>query len=63
MGECAALLGDPRYLAASRLVRGIHLASEEPLPSKEQFAEALETMRRIEQEKGLQGPAQMVGPR
>jgi hypothetical protein len=63
MGECAALLGDPRYLAASRLVRGIHLASEEPLPSKEQFAEALETMRRIEQEKGLQGPARTSGPR
>lgn len=55
MDAICTLLKNKEYLDASRVVRAYNLADEAERPSKEEHDEARGIMKRIENEKGLEG--------
>ena len=56
LGDILSLLNDVEYFAAFRVVRAYQLASDDKQrPTKEETEKAIETMKRIEKDKGLKG--------
>ncbi len=54
MGDMATLLNDEEYFSATQVVRNLCVASEDRLPTKEEYEAATKTLVRIEEEKGLE---------
>lgn len=55
MGDLATLLNDPEYFAAFKIIQAYNLGQKEKQPTKEERDKATETMKQIEQKKGLKG--------
>ena len=53
MGDMATLLNDEEYFSATQVVRNLCVASEDRLPTKEEYEAAKKTLVRIEKEKGI----------
>jgi hypothetical protein len=54
MGDMATLLNDNDYFSATQVVRNFCVASEDRLPTKEEYEAAMQTVLRIEKEKGFE---------
>lgn len=61
MEGLATLLNDAEYSAALRVVRAYNSASEAQKPTKEAYNQAVETMRRIEKDKEIEGFISAMG--
>jgi hypothetical protein len=57
MTGLSRLLQDPKYFAAFRIAQDHNLKTGDDRPSKQAFEAAMQTMKQIEQEKGIQGIA------
>jgi hypothetical protein len=56
LGDLSSLLNDAEYFAAFRVVQTYNLVSDDKRrPTKEENDKAIETMKRIEKDKGLKG--------
>ena len=53
MGDMATLLNDEEYFSATQVVKNLCVASEDRLPTKDEYEAALKTLVRIENEKGV----------
>ncbi len=53
MGDMATLLNDEEYFSATQVVKNLCVASEDRLPTKDEYEAALKTLARIEKEKGI----------
>jgi hypothetical protein len=53
MGEMATLLNDAEYFSATQVAKKLCVASEDRLPTKEEYETAVKTLARIEKEKGI----------
>jgi len=53
MGDLATLLNDKEYFSATQVVRTLCVASEDRLPTKEEYEAAIQTVLRIEKEKRI----------
>jgi hypothetical protein len=53
MGDMATLLNDEEYFSATRVVKNLCVASEDRLPTKDEYETAVKTLVRIEKEKGI----------
>jgi hypothetical protein len=54
MGDMAILLNDKDYFSATQVVRDLCVAGEDRLPTKEEYEAAMQTVLRIEKEKGFE---------
>ncbi|MEI6257695.1 MAG: hypothetical protein WCQ77_13730 [Planctomycetota bacterium] len=53
MGDMTTLLNDEEYFSATQVVKNLCAASEDRLPTKDEYEAALKTLVRIEKEKGV----------
>jgi hypothetical protein len=53
LGDLATLLNDEDYFSATQVVKNLCAASEDRLPTKDEYKAALKTLMRIEKEKGM----------
>lgn len=54
MGDMATLLNDKEYFSATQVVKHLCVAGEDRLPTKEEYEAAIQTVLRIEKEKGIE---------
>jgi len=55
MGDFATLLSDKDYFSAAQIVNRLRVQGDDRLPTKEEYAAAVETLARIQAQRGIEG--------